>query len=112
MDQLSTGGTLLNLKFTAERARRREQDLDKLAQLIRTYFRMNGHHVQFNVVDTDTLRRAQRTPTSYRDLIVRVAGYSDYFCDLDRYPRRRSSVGRRRTETDVLGFLCSVLSGP
>jgi formate C-acetyltransferase len=62
-----------------------EQDLDKLAQLIRTYFRMNGHHIQFNVVDTDMLRRAQATPDDYRDLLVRVAGYSDYFVDLDRY---------------------------
>ena len=60
-----------------------DQDLDKLVQLIRTYFRMNGHHIQFNVVDTDTLRRAQAEPDDYRDLLVRVAGYSDYFVDLD-----------------------------
>jgi formate C-acetyltransferase len=49
---------------------------------VRTYFRLDGHHVQFNVVDADTLRAAQRNPDQYRDLIVRVAGYSDYFCDL------------------------------
>ncbi len=43
---------------------------------------MNGHHIQFNVVNAETLRRAQKTPEKYRDLIVRVAGYSDYFVDL------------------------------
>ncbi|HSV92609.1 MAG TPA: pyruvate formate lyase family protein, partial [Desulfobacterales bacterium] len=84
MDQIKSGGTLLNMRFLPS-VLASEQDLDKLAQLIRTYFRMNGHHVQFNVVDTDVLRRAQSTPDDYRDLLVRVAGYSDYFVDLDRY---------------------------
>ena len=51
-------------------------------QLIRSYFKLDGHHIQFNVVDADTLRKAQKDPEQYRDLIVRVAGYSDYFCDL------------------------------
>jgi formate C-acetyltransferase len=58
--------------------------LDMLVQLVRTYFRLDGHHIQFNVVDAETLRAAQRTPEQYRDLIVRVAGYSDYFCDLGK----------------------------
>jgi formate C-acetyltransferase len=84
MDQIKSGGTLLNMRFLPS-VLTSEQDLDKLAQLIRTYFRMNGHHIQFNVVDTDMLRRAQSTPDDYRDLLVRVAGYSDYFVDLDRY---------------------------
>ena len=84
MDQIKSGGTLLNMRFLPS-VLASEQDLDKLAQLIRTYFRMNGHHIQFNVVDTDMLRRAQSTPDDYRDLLVRVAGYSDYFVDLDRY---------------------------
>ncbi len=83
MDQVRTGGTLLNQKFTpallADDAGRRG-----LVQLIRTYFRLGGHHVQFNVVDADTLRAAQAHPETHRDLIVRVAGYSDYFCDLGR----------------------------
>jgi len=52
--------------------------------LIRTYFKFNGHHMQFNVVGVDTLRDAQANPQNYRDLLVRVAGYSDYFVDLDR----------------------------
>ncbi len=81
MDHARTGGTLLNQKFTPQ-ALAGDEGLDKLAQLVRAYFRMSGHHIQFNVVDADTLRAAQRRPEQYRDLIVRVAGYSDYFCDL------------------------------
>ena len=60
-----------------------EEDLDKLAALILTYFKFNGHHIQFNVVDTDTLKKAQACPDEYCNLLVRVAGYSDYFVDLD-----------------------------
>lgn len=82
MDQIKSGGTLLNQRFLPS-VLEKEEDLDKLAQLIRTYFRLNGHHIQFNVVDTKTLRRAQASPEDYRDLLVRVAGYSDYFVDLD-----------------------------
>ncbi|MCU0602241.1 MAG: glycyl radical protein [Desulfobacterales bacterium] len=82
MDQVKSGGTLLNMRFLPS-VLRSEQDLEKMAHLIRTYFRMNGHHIQFNVVDTDTLRRAQAAPDEHRDLLVRVAGYSDYFVDLD-----------------------------
>ena len=84
MDQIKSGGTLLNMRFLPS-VLKSEQDLEKMAQLIRTYFRMNGHHIQFNVVDTETLRRAQAAPDEHRDLLVRVAGYSDYFVDLDRY---------------------------
>ena len=56
--------------------------LDHLVQLVRTYFKLDGHHIQFNVVDAATLRKAKLNPSLYRDLIVRVAGYSDYFVDL------------------------------
>jgi formate C-acetyltransferase len=63
---------------------RGQEGIDKLAQLIRSYFRLDGHHMQFNVVDAETLREAQRNPEQHRDLIVRVAGYSDYFCDLSK----------------------------
>jgi len=83
MDHARTGGTLLNLKFTPQLLED-EAGLDKLAHLVRAYFRLDGHHVQFNVVTAETLRAAQREPEKYRDLIVRVAGYSDYFCDLTR----------------------------
>jgi formate C-acetyltransferase len=81
MDHVRTGGTLLNQKFTPQLLAD-EVGLDKLVQLIRSYFKLDGHHIQFNVVDAPTLRAAQANPEQYRDLIVRVAGYSDYFCDL------------------------------
>jgi pyruvate formate-lyase/glycerol dehydratase family glycyl radical enzyme len=81
MDHVRTAGTLLNQKFTPQLLKD-DDDLDKLVHLIRTYFALDGHHVQFNVVDAATLRSAQVNPEEYRSLIVRVAGYSDYFCDL------------------------------
>jgi formate C-acetyltransferase len=81
MDHVRTGGTLLNQKFSPTLLKD-DTGLDKLVQLIRTYFKLDGHHIQFNVVDKATLRAAQQHPERYRDLIVRVAGYSDYFCDL------------------------------
>jgi pyruvate formate-lyase/glycerol dehydratase family glycyl radical enzyme len=81
MDHVRTGGTLLNQKFTPQ-VLAGEEGLDKLVQLVRTYFKLDGHHIQFNVVDAATLRAAQEHPEQHRDLIVRVAGYSDYFCDL------------------------------
>lgn len=81
MDHIRTGGTLLNQKFTSQLLQD-EAGLDRLGQLVRTYFRLDGHHIQFNVVDAATLRLAQAHPEQYRDLIVRVAGYSDYFCNL------------------------------
>ena len=59
-----------------------EEGIEKLLHLIRSYFKLNGHHIQFNIVDSQTLREAQTTPDEYRDLLVRVAGYSDYFVDL------------------------------
>jgi len=81
MDHVRTGGTLLNQKFTPQ-VLAGEEGLDRLVQLVRGYFNLDGHHIQFNVVDAATLRAAQRNPEQYRNLIVRVAGYSDYFCDL------------------------------
>jgi len=83
MDHLRTGGTLLNQKFMPQ-ALATEKGIRNFGQLVRTYFGMGGHHIQFNVVDAKTLRNAQEHPADYRDLIVRVAGYSDYFCDLGR----------------------------
>ena len=58
-------------------------DISKLASLIRSYFALGGHHIQFNIVDTETLYAAQKCPEDYRDLLVRVAGYSDYFNDMN-----------------------------
>ena len=83
MDHTRTAGTLLNQKFTPSLLAD-EAGLDSLVQLVRSYFRLDGHHIQFNVVDADTLRAAQQHPEQHRDLIVRVAGYSDYFCDLGK----------------------------
>jgi len=97
MDQLKSGGTLLNQRFLPS-VLKTEQDLDKLTQLVRTYFRLNGHHIQFNVVDTATLRKAQTSPDEYRNLLVRVAGYSDYFVDLD-LDHQEEII--RRTEQDM-----------
>ena len=83
MDQARTSGTLLNMKFSPDLLEG-EEGISNLAQLVRGYFRLGGHHVQFNVVSADTLRAAQADPDAHRGLIVRVAGYSDYFCDLSR----------------------------
>jgi formate C-acetyltransferase len=81
IDHARTGGTLLNQKFAPELLAD-EEGLDRLAHLIRTYFKLDGHHIQFNVVNAETLRDAQKHPEKYGDLLVRVAGYSDYFVNL------------------------------
>ncbi len=59
-----------------------DEGIDNVCKLVRSYFRMDGHHIQFNVMDEKVLRDAQKHPENYRDLIVRVAGYSDYFVDI------------------------------
>ncbi len=81
LDHARTGGTLLNQKFCPELLAG-EEGIERLAHLVRAYFKLDGHHIQFNVVTAETLREAQREPEKHRDLIVRVAGYSDYFRDL------------------------------
>jgi formate C-acetyltransferase len=92
MDHLRTGGTLLNQKFTPHLLSD-ESGIDKLAHLIRSYFKLDGHHIQLNVVSVDTLKEAQKNPAKYRDLIVRVAGYSDYYVDLS--PELQDEIIRR-----------------
>ncbi|MEJ5197408.1 MAG: trans-4-hydroxy-L-proline dehydratase [Anaerolineae bacterium] len=81
MDHVRTGGTLLNQKLTPQLLKD-DVGLDMWVKLVRSYFTLDGHHIQFNVVDAATLRAAKANPEQYRDLIVRVAGYSDYFCNL------------------------------
>ena len=81
IDHARTGGTLLNMKFNPQ-VLAGDDGVEKLAHLIRAYFKMDGHHVQFNVIKAETLRAAQERPEQHSDLIVRVAGYSDYFVDL------------------------------
>jgi len=83
IDHTKTGGTLLNQKLMPQLLAD-EEGLDKLVHLVRTYFKLGGHHIQFNVVGAETLREAQKDPEKYRDLIIRVAGYSDYFVDLGK----------------------------
>jgi formate C-acetyltransferase len=83
MDHARTGGTLLNQKLTPS-LMDGEEGLEKFVHLVRSYFKLDGHHIQFNVIDAATLRAAQAEPDKHRDLIVRVAGYSDYFCDLGK----------------------------
>ncbi len=98
IDHIRTGGTLLNQKFTPSFFKD-DESIQKLGQLIRSYFRLDGHHIQFNVVSADTLRDAQKHPEKHRDLIVRVAGYSDYFNDLGEDLQDEII---RRTEHEVL----------
>ncbi|WP_343339323.1 Trans-4-hydroxy-L-proline dehydratase [Terrisporobacter petrolearius] len=83
MDHLRTGGTLLNQKFTPSVVAG-ENGLDQMSNLVRAYFDMDGHHIQFNVIDRQTLINAQNNPEEYKDLIVRVAGYSDHFRNLSK----------------------------
>ena len=84
LDIAGTGGSLLNQRFQPA-VLSGEEGVRRLSSLVRGYFRLGGHHIQFNVVDTETLRAAQKRPEDYRNLLVRVAGYSDYFVDLDRH---------------------------
>jgi len=83
MDHLRTGGTLLNQKFTPDIVKG-EDGLEQMKDLVRAYFRLDGHHIQFNIVDSGMLRDAQNNPQNYSNLIVRVAGYSDYFNNLNK----------------------------
>ena len=98
LDQTKSGGTLLNVRFVPQLLKR-EEDQKKLASLIRTYFKLGGHHIQFNIVDTATLYDAQKHPEEYRDLLVRVAGYSDYFNDMTEQLQNEIIA---RTENDDL----------
>ncbi len=82
LDQTMSGGTLLNQRFLPSLLKR-DEDIVRLGQLIRSYFNQGGHHIQFNIVDTATLYAAQENPEEYKDLLVRMAGYSDYFNDMN-----------------------------
>jgi pyruvate formate-lyase/glycerol dehydratase family glycyl radical enzyme len=98
MDQAKSGGTLLNQRFLPS-VLKDQEGIEKFCHLIRTYFNLGGHHIQFNIVDSQTLRQAQKTPGNYRDLLVRVAGYSDYFVDLDADHQEEIIA---RTEHDII----------
>ena len=98
LDHTKSGGTLLNLRFVPKLLQR-DDDLKKFASLIRTYFAYGGHHIQFNIVDTQTLLDAQANPDEYKDLLVRMAGYSDYFNDMNLQLQNEVIA---RTENDEL----------
>ena len=98
LDQTKSGGTLLNVRFVPNLLRR-DEDLKKFASFIRTYFKFGGHHIQFNIVDTETLLGAQKHPDLYKDLLVRVAGYSDYFNDMTEQLQNEIIA---RTENDEM----------
>jgi pyruvate-formate lyase len=83
MDQAMCSSTLLNVKLHPSSLATRE-DLKKLGGLIKSYAVMGGKWIQFNVVGNQQLLDAQKSPENYRDLIVRVAGYSAYFVDLSK----------------------------
>ena len=82
MDQVKSGGTLLNMRLMPQLVKN-EAGIENITHLVRSYFAMGGHHIQFNIVDTETLMEARKHPENHRNLLVRVAGYSDYFVDLD-----------------------------
>jgi formate C-acetyltransferase len=98
LDQVKSGGTLLNLRFLPSLLKR-DEDVAKLGSLIRSYFAQGGHHVQFNIVDTATLKAAREHPEEYKDLLVRMAGYSDYFNDMNEDLKQEVI---ERTENDAL----------
>jgi len=97
IDHTKSGGTLLNQRFLPSLLKRQE-DLKKLGQLIRSYFTLGGHHIQFNIVDTATLLAAQQNPDDYKDLLVRMAGYSDYFNDMNA-DLQQEIIERTQNET-------------
>lgn len=99
IDHIRTGGTLLNQRFAKEFINT-DEGIENVLKLVRSYFRMDGHHIQFNVLDEKILRDAQKKPENYRDLIVRVAGYSDYFVDITDELQEEII---RRTEHNVTG---------
>lgn len=83
IDTVKYGSSHLNMKFHPT-ALRGMDGAKKLLSLIKTYFDLGGYHVQFNCVSGETLKDAQLHPENYRDLVVRVAGYSAYFVTLDK----------------------------
>ena len=97
MDHIRTGGTLLNQKFLPS-VFEDQENIVKIKDLIRVYFKRDGHHIQFNVVSRDTLLKAQKNPQQYSNLIVRVAGYSDYFNNLS--PELQNEI-INRTEQQI-----------
>lgn len=81
--RLASNGVNFNLKFMPT-ILKTDADRQKLVDLIRAYFSMNGMHIQFNILSPEKLTEAQKHPEKYRSLVVRVAGYSAFFVELDK----------------------------
>lgn len=81
--RMAHNGTLLNVKFHPS-AIAGDAGTGNLLALVRTFFELNGQHIQFNVVSTETLRDAQAHPERYADLVIRVAGFSVFFTTVDK----------------------------
>jgi len=96
VDQSKYMATLLNMKFTPS-SLKTDKDIDKLGSMIKTYLTNGGKHVQFNVVNRETLVCAKADKETYKDLIVRVAGYSAYFTVLT--PRVQDEIIERTAHT-------------
>ena len=75
------GAQLLNQRFLPS-VLAGEEGIEGVKNLIRSYFKLGGHHIQFNIIDKETLLDAQKHPENYKDLIVRVAGFSEKWCNL------------------------------
>ena len=89
------GGDLINLKFSPANVAG-EDGTRRLMQIIRTWCELKLWHVQFNILNRDTLLAAQKDPEKYRNLIVRIAGYSAYFVDLS--PMQQAEIIARTEE--------------
>ena len=76
-------GVNYNMKFLPSVLQKKE-DRMKLVHFIRAYFSMGGMHIQFNILTKEKLLAAQKNPENYRSLVVRVAGYSAFFIELDK----------------------------
>jgi pyruvate-formate lyase len=80
---LVSNGYVLNMSFNPHLIKG-DENLRKFAELNRAYFKLGGLHVQYNIIDAEILREAQKHPEMYRGMVVRVAGYSALFTELDR----------------------------
>lgn len=77
-----TGGAILNLRLAPDATR--DGDVSRLVAMLRAFIDQKIYHIQLNMVSSDTLRAAQQNPEQYRDLMVKVAGYNDFFVHLGK----------------------------
>jgi formate C-acetyltransferase len=82
-DPVKWCATHMNMKLPPDQLKTRK-GRDNVLNLVRTLFNSGGYHIQFNVLDTEKLREAQKHPEKHRDLVVRVAGFSAFFVQLNK----------------------------